>query len=239
VQDALAGGAKLDELPGGLGLLAVTGTLDATGKTPDGTPAPIPGPAALRDAVIKRAFAVSPGDQPTLEDGPDHSFLAVSVDSITPPQQQPFEAVKDQVREDWLRDQRRREQNLVATGLLTAVNGGATLQAAAAAAHVAVTASPPISRGRPPPGVPSQLVQPVFATGIGHATMVETPTGFVVAMPLTDTKPDPAANPAAVDQVRAQLTQSASNDLEITYATALRAKAKVTVNSAVFDEVAR
>ena len=43
VDDLLASGAPLDELPGDLGLAGVTGTLDAQGNTPDGTPAPIPG----------------------------------------------------------------------------------------------------------------------------------------------------------------------------------------------------
>ncbi len=239
VEDALAGGAKLDELPTTLGLLAVTGTLDAQGDTPEGTPAPIPGPPDLRKALIDKAFATSPGDQPTLENGPDNTFYAVSVDSITPPKQQPLDAVRDRVREDWLRDTRRHEQDVVAAGLLATVNGGKSLADAAAAAHLAVTHSPPLGRAAPPPGIPSQLVQPLFATDIGHATMVESPTGFVVAVPTADTKPDPASDPAAVDRVRTQLAAAASNDLEITYATALRERAKVTVNSKVLSELSQ
>ncbi len=239
VQDALAGGAKLDELPSGLGLTAVTGTLDAQGNTPEGTPAPIPGPPALRQAVIARAFAVAPRDQPTLEDGPQNTFYAVSVDSITPSKQQPLDAVRDRVREDWLRDARRHEQDVVAAGLLAAVNGGKTLAAAAAAAQITVTQSPPVGRSTPPAGVPSQLVQPLFATDIGHATMVETPTGFVVAVPTADTKPDPAANPAAVERVRTALATSVSNDLEISYATELRRQAKITVNSKVLSDLSQ
>ena len=39
VQDALAGGTTLDDLPGDLGVAAVTGTLDAQGNTADGKPA--------------------------------------------------------------------------------------------------------------------------------------------------------------------------------------------------------
>ena len=239
VQDALAGGAKLDELPSSLGLLAVTGTLDAQGNTPEGTPAPIPGPPALRKAVIDRAFAISPGDQPTLENGPDNTFYAVSVDSTAPPKQQPLDAVRDRVREDWLRDTRRHEQDVVAAGLLAAVNGGKSLADAASAAHETVTRSPPIGRTTPPPGIPSQLVQPLFATEIGHATMVESPTGFTVAVPVADTKPDLAANAAAIERVRTQLATGMSNDLEITYATALRQRAKVTVNAKALTELSQ
>ena len=89
VQDAIAGGAKLDELPQGLGLAAVTGTLDAQGNTLEGTPAPIPGNPALRAALIAHAFQLSPNDPPTLENGPDHSFYAVTVEAITPPAKRP------------------------------------------------------------------------------------------------------------------------------------------------------
>ena len=236
LSDLLAGGAKLDELPGNLGLLAVTGTLDAEGNTPEGTPAPIPGPTALRPVLVAKAFAMGAGEQPALEDGPEHSFYAVSVDSVTPPAQQPLDAVRDRVREDWLHDARRREQDRVAAGLLAAVNGGRSLAEAAADAHLPVSTSPPIGRTTPPPGIPSELVQPLFATAIGHATMVESPTGFTVAVPLADAKPDPA-NASAVDRMRMQLAQSVSNDLEMTYAAALRERAKVSVDSKVFDAV--
>ena len=239
VQDALAGGAKLDELPGDLGLIAVTGTLDAQGNTPEGTPAPVPGPPALRQALIAHAFATSPSDQPTLENGPDNTFYAVSVDNILPPKQQPLDAVRDRVREDWLRDARRHEQDGVAARILAAVDSGKTLADAAAAEHMAVTHSPPIGRNTPPAGVPSQLVQPLFATGIGHATMVESPTGFVVAVPTADTKPDPATNPAGLDRVRTQWAASVSNDLEVSYATELRSKAKVSVNSKSLGELSQ
>jgi peptidyl-prolyl cis-trans isomerase D len=239
VQDALAGGAKLDELPGGLGLLAVTGTLDAAGNTPGGTPAPIPASPALRQALIAKAFAIAPTDQPTLEDGPDHSFYAVSVDSIIPPAQQPLDAVKDRVRDDWLRDTRKHEQDLVATKLLTAVNGGASLKDAAAAAGVPMTRSPPIGRTTPPPGIPAELVQPLFATDTGHATMVESPTGFTVAVTVAINKPDPSTNAAGMDRVRTQLGGSMSDDLEMTFAAALRDRDKVVVNRQLLDSVAQ
>ena len=56
VQDALAGQTPLDQLPGNLGLAAVQGTLDASGNTPDGTPAPIPGSDALKTAIVQAAL---------------------------------------------------------------------------------------------------------------------------------------------------------------------------------------
>ncbi len=239
VQDLLAAGTKLDDLPGELGLAAVTGTLDAQGMTPEGGPAPIPGSPALREALIGKAFTLKPTDPPTLEDGPDHSFYAVSVDSVTPPAELPFDEVKDRVRDDWLRNARRHEMDLAATGLLTAVQGGQSLKDAATAAGLPMTHTPPIGRGQPPAGVPQQLVQPLFATDADKPTMVETPTGFVVAVPVEVTKPDPAKDGAALDRLRVALANAGSDDLEVTYATALREREKVVVNRPVFDSIAQ
>lgn len=239
VQDALAGGAKLDELPTGLGLAAVTGSLDAKGNTVEGTPAPIPGSPALRAVLITHAFQVAVNDTPTLENGPDHSFYAVSVESITPPAKRPLADVLDRVRDDWLRDARRHEQDVVATGLMTAVEGGASLADAAKAAGLVVQRTPPLGRSQPPSGIPPELIQPLFGTATGKSGMVEAAQGFWVFTPESITKPDPAADPAAVDRVRVQLAGAESDDLEMTYAAALRERAKVTVNRKLLDSVSQ
>ena len=212
MQDLLASGTKLDELPTGLGLAAVQGTLDAAGNTAEGEPAPIPASPTLRQAIVAKAFTLGPSDPATLESGPDHSFYAVTVDSITPPAERPLDQVRDRVRDDWLRDARRHEQDVVAAGLLAATESGRTLKEAAEAAGVPLTRSPAIGRSQPPPGIPSQLVQPLFATDVGKATMVETPTGFVVAVPVTVTKPDPAVDVAGLDRVRTGLAGAMSDD---------------------------
>jgi peptidyl-prolyl cis-trans isomerase D len=239
VQDALAGGAKLDELPANLGLAAVAGTLDAQGNTPEGTPAPVPGTPALRQALIARAFQISPSDPPTLEDGPDHSFYAVTVENITPPAIKPLAQVKDQVREDWVRETRRHEQDVIAARLLTAVKGGGSLAEAANLAGLKVQRTPALGRGKPPEGIPGELVQPLFGTDTGKPGMVEADGGFWVFVPVEVQKPDPAADPAGVDRVRLQLAGGISDDLEATYAAALRAREKVTVNRRVLDSVAQ
>jgi peptidyl-prolyl cis-trans isomerase D len=237
VQDALASGSKLDELPTGLGLAAVAGTLDAEGNTPDGTPAPIPGSPALRAALIAHAFQTAPNDPPTLENGPDHSFYAVSVESITPPAKRPLAQVIDRVRDDWLRDARRHEQDVAATALMTAIEGGASIADAAKAAGVVVQRTPPIGRAQPAPNLPPELVQPAFGTAIGKPGMIEAAQGFWVFVPVSVTKPDPAADPAAVDRLRVQLAAADSDDLEMTFAAALRDREKVTVNRRLLDSV--
>ncbi len=239
LQDALAGGAKLDELPTDLGVAAVTGTLDAAGNTPAGTPAPLPGSDALRTALIAHAFSENLNDPPTLENGPDGTFYAVTVEDITPPTQKPFADVADRVRDDWERAARRHEQDAIATKLLIAVNGGTPIADAAKDAGVTVARTAELGRGAPPPGVPAQLIQPLFVTPQGKATMVEDPTGFAVAVTVDVRKADPAADPQALDRLRLQLSGAMSNDLEITYANALRLGETVTVNTRLLDSIAQ
>ena len=239
VQDALAGGAKLDELPGGLGLAAVTGTLDAQGNTATGAPAPIPGSAALRKALIARAFQIGPSDPPTLEDGPDHSFYAVTVENVAAPAIKPYAQVTAQVREAWERDARRHAQDLAAARLLTAVKGGGSLTEAANLAGLKVERTPSLGRERPPEGIPAELIQPLFGTDIGKPGMVEANGGFWVFVPVSVQKPDPAADPSGVDRIRLQLAAANSDDLETTYAAALRAREKVTINRRVLNSVAQ
>ncbi len=75
LQDALAAHTPLDQLPGNIGLAALQGNLDADGNTEDGTPAPIPGGAAVHDAVVKAAFATAMNQPAQLVTVPDGSYF--------------------------------------------------------------------------------------------------------------------------------------------------------------------
>ncbi len=234
LQDLIAAGTDWDKLPSGLGVTALAGTLDAQGNTQDSTPAPLPDDPALRQAIISRAFAIAPTDAPTLENGPGNSAYSVMVETVLPPELPPLDKVQAKVKDDWLRDTRRHEQELIATQLMAAVNGGATLVDAAAAAKVTVTHSPPIRR---PPYQPNQRPDPLFTTGLNHATMAETASGFIVAVPVAITKPDSARDTAGMDRVRKAGAQSVSNDLEASLLAALRVRDRVSINQPVFDSI--
>ena len=235
LQDALAGGAKLDELPSDLGVAAVTGTLDAQGDTQDGAPAPIPGSPELKTALVAKAFQMAAGDPATLEDAGGGSFYAVDVETVTPPANRKLDEVKARVVDDWTRDQRRHEQDVVAARLLTAVKGGGSLKDAAELAGLPMRQSPPIGRGAPPAGVPAELTQPLFTLKPNQPTMVETPEGFVVAVLVSINQPDPAAASGAIEQIRLRLAGGMSDDIETTFAGALRDREKVTVNGTLFE----
>ena len=244
VEDLLAGGTPLDELPADMGLAAVTGTLDAQGQTADGRAAPIPGPPELRPALIQAAFQAKKGDPAKLVQAPaaadgSQSFYAVAVDDITPPAPKPFDEVKDAVRADWTRDAIRREQNEAATRIYTAVKGGQSLEDAAAIAGVAVRRLPPTGRSQPADGVPSQLVEPLFGLKKGEATMAETADGFVVAVLADIQEADAKTDPLGFGQTRDALARAFGDDVENVFASAVRDRAKPTINRAAVEGLAQ
>ena len=159
LDNILATGASLDEIPSDLGLAAVAGTLDADGKTADGTPAPIPGPPELRSAIVTAAFQLQQGDPPHLvevqtpQEG-GSAYYAMQVEGVVPPAVRPYDEVKDKVLADWTQDQVRRTQNAAAANLLAAIDKGQSIADAALVAGVTVRHSPLVDRGTPTDGMP-------------------------------------------------------------------------------------
>jgi peptidyl-prolyl cis-trans isomerase D len=242
VEDALASGAGLTELPDNLGLVAVTGTLDATGNTQSGQPAPIPGPPELRAAVVEAAFKANKGEPPRLTEvqtpsSGGHAYYALSVDDVTKPTVKPYDAVAEQVAEDWRNDQTRRWADREATKILAAVQGGQSMEDAATVAGRTLIRTAPIARGDAAPDLPAALRGPVFAMKPHDPTMAETPDGFVVA-DVADIQPaDPKSDPIAMQQLRDRLDRAMGDDMEVIFATSLRNRARPEVNQKLFDQV--
>ena len=241
VDNILASGAGLDELPADLGLVGVAGTMDSVGNTLDGKPAPIPGGDELRQALIAAAFQAHKGDPPRLTEVPlkggGSAYYALTVEDVIPPAVKPYDQVKDQVLADWTHDAARHAQETVAAKLLTAVKQGQKLADAAAVAGVPVRRTPLSGRNDAVSGMPSELLRPLFDLKLGEPTMVETPDGFLVAVPAEIQEPDAAKDPADYDQTRTAMTRAMGNDVAEIYAQALRDRAQPRINQANLDSI--
>ena len=242
IDDLLQGGTTLDQLPGDLGLGAVTGTLDAKGNTPEGVPAPIPGSASLRAALVAAAFQAHKGDplklqQAPAEAGATSGYFAISVEDILPPAPRPFEKVAPQVRADWTADQRKREQDAAATRLMTEAQAGAGLAAAAKQAGLAVHRLPAVTRGAQVDGVPQGLVAPLFGMRKGETTMVGSNDGFTVATLAAIDDPDPKSDPVGHARLVEQLDQQIAQDTQASFTVAVRDRARPQVNQALVDQL--
>lgn len=240
LQDALAGRTPLEKLPGDLGLAALQGSVDSNGLTEQGTPAPIPGSDALRQAVVAQVFKQKVGQQPALINGPDNSYFALTVDGITPATMKAFADVKAQVQAAWTQDAMQRAQNQAATAMLQDMKGGRTLAGVASARGLTVITTPPLSRQGPAPaGVPQNLIGPLFSLKQGDSTMVETPDGFVVAQLAAINTPDPKADPVGYDQLKATLSSALADDMQAIFAGVVTAKGNPRINQTVIQQIAQ
>jgi peptidyl-prolyl cis-trans isomerase D len=191
LQDALAAQTPLDQLPANPGFVAVQGTLDAKGNTPDGSRAPVPGAEDVRDAIVKAVFAATPGAAPQMLNGPGGTYFAVSVDKVTPSAVIPFAQAHAAVLAAWTTAQQAHEAETKAANLLQALNGGQNFQAAAAASGLQVSNPPPVSREEPKDSPQEGLSKILFAMTPGQPVMQKLNGAFLVAELASVTHPSP------------------------------------------------
>jgi peptidyl-prolyl cis-trans isomerase D len=241
IDDILGTGAGLSKLPGNIGLIGVSGTLDAKGDTPEGTPAPIPGPPELRKAIVAAAFATPPGQPPvqvTEVATPSvggSAYYALTVEKVTPPTEKPFDQVKPAVLAQWTEAARRKEAERIAARVLVAVQGGEKFPIAAAAAGLGVHPTALVGREGPDGGLGERLRRVLFTLRPGQPTMVQTADAFLLAVPDRIVHPDPKQDPQAYADLRDALTRSLAGDVATGFADALRARAHPRIDHAVFD----
>jgi peptidyl-prolyl cis-trans isomerase D len=238
----LGNGAGLENLPGDLGVVGVAGTLDAKGDTQEGEPAPIPGPSELKAAIIAAAFKGRVGDPPQLTEVQTPSsggsaYYALTLESVVPPGEKPFDAVKAQVADDWKADQRRRFTDKAATAMMLAVQDGKSFSDAAAVAGLTPKLSPLVTRNAPNADIPPILQNVMFGLKKGEVTMVETQDGFVVGQLTEIVQPDASNDKMAFGQARSQLTKSLNSDVESVFLDAVRKRANAQTNQRAFDSV--
>ncbi|RBM05439.1 peptidylprolyl isomerase [Novacetimonas cocois] len=236
LQDAIAGGG-LDSIPTDIGAAAMSGNIDAHGMTQEGTPAPIPGSDAVRQAITGRIFTQPKGGSPELIQGPEGTWYAVMVDGITPAQPQSYEASAGKVRDAWMADAQRHAADQSATDLYNrAQDGGGLAHLQPAIADLVHSAE--FSRTHDTPDVPHEVAEIAFRLDHpGQSLMIEADGAFYVAT-LTDiSRPDPSTQRMLFDRIRASLTQAVADDVEMSYAMALQATVKPKPNPSAINAV--
>ncbi|WP_372620006.1 peptidylprolyl isomerase [Falsiroseomonas sp.] len=242
IEDALAGGATLEEAGRQNGMAVATLRLDAQGRDAEGAPVPLPVPADARAEALRLVFAAEMGRAPRLQElRAADAFVAVELRGTAPPALKPFESVAEEVRLAWLADARRRAQEERAAALMAAMRGGQTLEAAAQAAGLRSERFGPFGR-EPTPGVPGltlppELLPPLFGANLNEPVMVPTQSGFAVAQLLEIVPPDPTAEAEALANARRAAQLQQAEDLEAQYAAALRARAAPRISPSLMQQV--
>ncbi|MBS0987129.1 SurA N-terminal domain-containing protein [Acetobacter okinawensis] len=233
LQDAIAG-KGLDAIPDTIGAAAIAGSLDAQGNTADKQPAPIPASGKLRDAIIHQIFAQNTGDNPTLIDGPDNSWFAVVVDSITPATPRTFEQAKADVVTAWQADARHHAADQQATALFLAARQKGSI-AAQNAPGVQIVRDIPFSLANPTKALPPEIASYLPRMKAGQAVMAENADTFFVAVVTRVFIPTPPAPADVLQKLKNNMAQAYGDDLAASYVQDLSKRVPPHINNAAIQ----
>jgi peptidyl-prolyl cis-trans isomerase D len=235
LEDALAGGATLDEAGKQLGLPVTTiAKVDARGMDPDGKPTAL----AKDPNVLRLAFQTQEGQESQVADVGNGAYAVVRVSQIIPPQVRPLDEVRKDAIAAWQADKRAKATHAHAEAILDKLKGGASLADVAKAEKLTVKTTPAFARSThdSESGLPLSLTARVFALKVGEAAMGDSKDGVVVARLKEIKTSDPAKDPAARERVSQALSQSIGTDLMDEFVAGLRDRYTVTVQPDVLAQ---
>jgi peptidyl-prolyl cis-trans isomerase D len=239
IDDALVDNATFDEITKDRRLTALTSPgLLASGIDPDR-----PGPADPTLApLVAAAFQMGEGDEPQLvPTGEDGSFALVALSRIIPAAPRPLAQIRDLVARDVVADRSRQAARRVASQILQRVNGGASVQAAFAAAGVKAEGPKPLvasreelDRAQGPSRGPLALM---FAMAPNTAKLLEAPGGGWAVIKLERIQPgDASKDQARIAAIRQAFGQLIGREYAEQFSRAAQKAVGVTTNK---DAVAK
>ena len=227
VEDALAGGASLEEVGKNLNLkLKQIDKLEASSKAkdlPDG------------EAFVHQAFALQQGNESSLVLSQDQgTYYVMRVDAVTPLTEQPLATVQEKVVTAWKVSELERLMKTKAEQIAARLSKGEKLSAIAAAEKLNIKRSNPLTRGKAE-GLPEEFVQQLFQTSKGFVKGVYpmTTSGFVVGQ-LAEVVPVAPLSEKEITAQQEQMHEAVFEELLAQYTLYLQQKTpvKVTARSA-------
>ncbi|MDI2090241.1 peptidylprolyl isomerase [Commensalibacter oyaizuii] len=228
IQDVLAGGAGLDGKLGGLGVVAVEGTLNEQGLTTEGMPAPIPSDPKTKQAMLTNIFSAAKNGQPSLIQGDNNIYYAFVVENIDPSHQEKFEDVKEKVLKTWQKATIQKQANIAASALFKEVQSNKSAIKGENATF---------SRNHLIENIPASLQNASFQLQNGQSTMVETPDAFYVATLTHISAPTIQTDSAAYKNLKNKLIELENNDILLSYKNFVQSTQKSSSNQQAIDAV--
>ena len=226
VDDALAGGATLEEVQTEQAMQLVTFDYVTGGQSDD----PMVGYEAFRAEADK----VTEGDFPQAIGLDDGGLVALRLDAIVPPAPIPFADAKEKVAEAWAADALSKALSAQAIVVKTAVEGGASL-----GAYGIVSVAPDLPRTGFFEGGPEGMMTTVFQMAMGDIRVIEAP-GFVGVLRVDSIVPAATEGTdvtAVKTALAAQIEQAISQDAFAAFTAALTAKSGITLDQAAINAV--
>jgi peptidyl-prolyl cis-trans isomerase D len=234
VDDAIAGGAALEEAAAKFGLKkTVVSAVDDKGLGRDDKIVTLP---AAPSEVLKLAFSTEEGRTSRVIQAADGAIFVLRLDKITPPSVRPLTEVKAKAIADWQDEKRQQMAAKEADTLAAAVKPGTDLASFAATKGLKAVTSPPFQRQADAAGVAPVLVEKLFAAKPGGVVTASDGTASYVAELTRIVEPQTSAKNATTALSR-EISGAIRADLEEEYARALRARYPVEIHHETLDRL--
>jgi len=235
LDDALAGGASLEDAAKGLGLpITKIDQVDAKGVGPDSQPVP---EVAGNQLVLNLAFSTDVGTTSSLTEDPNGGYAIVKVDGSTPAATRPLDQVRPQVVAAWKAAERDKAAAARAGELAGKLALGGDIKAIAAEVQGTVVTAKPVTRSGNDPDahVTAELAGKLFSLQVGQTATVPVENGHVVARLTAINDANPASDSAGVDALQKELASAYQGDVVEEFGEALRHEIGVTINQSAVD----
>jgi len=237
LEDALAGGAKLEEAATAAGATPLSlPPIDQRGRDADGSPvSPLPGGTEL----VRIAFETQNGETAPLAELPEGGYLVVRVDEVIAERVRPLAEVRDAVAALW-REQRQSEAaEKLADEIGAAVKAGKPLAEAAASASLEVRQTEAFTRagGAAAAPLPQAVIAELFQGQVGAVAKGTIGEGSLVARLSAIEPVDPATDPASVSTLQRTLQREMIVDLSSALTAALRKIIPVEIDRPLIDRL--
>lgn len=236
VEEARNAGKTLKEIADEQKLTYVEADSDSTNHGADGKEA-FSFPDAT--AVVKQVFTLQQGTETSAIDLPGGKGYAwPNVLGVTAATPKTFESVKDQVKTQYLDQEKRRGLSELAGKLIERLNKGEDLMTVAVDAGGTAETTLPITRLTSPQGLPRGAVAQSFSLPAGQSGSAETTDGNSrVVFRVKEVKPAPAPTKEQTDKLSEELKGILRDDILNAYVAAIGSKAPPEVNEREFRRI--
>ena len=234
IEDALAGGATLQEVANRFKLKLVTAEVDPEGNGTDSLPvAGLPDQAEL----LKAAFAADEGS----ENEPlsvSHGFIWYNVIKVVPGRDRALDEVRDQAIVAWTDDEAQVRLTAKAEEMAKALRAGTSIDDLAKSAMVEVATASGVTRKAGDAGLGQEGVNAAFAGPKGHVAAIPGLDGTRIVLTVADVVNPPMPEGAGDSIVIAdQAASDVAKDLYAQYLGAAQEELGTTVNQSLLNAV--
>ena len=226
IDDALAGGATLDDLVRDHGMVLATTDYVAGADDND--------PIAADRAFATLADALATGDYPEALHLTDGGLAALRLDEMVPPSPVALDQIRDKVTAAWAAGQLAAALTAQASAAEAAVKSGGDLLSQGPLTNIA-----PITRDQTPDGTTPDVVSAAFDMAMGELRLIDTPafTGLIRLDTVTPVDLIAEASRAARDAMATEVQQSIAQDAYDLFTAAMTAQGGLTIDQSVIASV--